>query len=116
MDQINRLTLLMRNEVRLEHIQEEHHARLRALEHFEKTEKHHQRQEYQYIKADISPKMYEDKYYYIHARICGGTAKWLMGDAVFSKWLDISDTSTKILWLQGIPGAGEPIARCLFYL
>jgi hypothetical protein len=64
----------MRNEVRLEHIQEEHTARVRALEHFEHTEKHHQRQEYQQIKAEISPKSYEDKYYYLQARICEGLA------------------------------------------
>lgn len=111
MNHIKRLTLLMRNEVRLEHIQEEHGARLRALEHFERTEKYHQRQEYQHIRADISPEMYEDKYYYLQARICEGTGKWLMRDAVFAKWLDISEISTKMLWLQGIPGAGASSQR-----
>lgn len=103
---IERHTLLMRNEVRLEHIQEEHHARLRALEHFESTERSHRRQEYQSIKADISPKSYDDRLDWFHGRVCEGTGKWLMRDATFTKWLDISDTSTKVLWLEGIPGAG----------
>ena len=103
---IERHTLLMRNEVRLEHIQEEHCARLRALEHFESTERSHRRQEYQSIKTDISPRTYEDRLDWFHGRICEGTGKWLMKDATFAKWLDSSDTSTKVLWLEGIPGAG----------
>jgi hypothetical protein len=115
-DHISRLTLLMRNEVRLEHIQEEHNARRQALEHFEQTEKHHRRQEYESIKADVSPKTYEDKYYYLQGRICEGTGNWLVKDVTFAKWLDISDTSTKLLWLQGIPGAGQLGQSCIVSL
>jgi len=103
---IERHTLLMRNEVRLEHIQEEHHARLRALEHFESTERSHRRQEYQSIKTDISPKSYDGKLDWFHGRVCEGTGKWLTRDASFAKWLDIYDTSAKLLWLEGIPGSG----------
>lgn len=105
-EHINRLTLLMRNEVRLEHIQAEHDARLRALAHFERAERSYQRQEYNSIKADISPRTYENELNRLQGHVCGGTGKWLMRDATFSKWLDISETSTKVLWLQGIPGAG----------
>src|SRR2546421_2826814 len=90
---IERHTLLMRNEVRLEHIQEEHQARIRALEHFERTETFHLRQEYQSIKTDISPRTYGDRLDWFHGRICEGTGRWLMRDATFAKWLDISDTS-----------------------
>jgi hypothetical protein len=96
----------MRNEVRLEHIQEEHRARLRALDHFESTERSHRRQEYQSIKTDISPKSYDDKLDWFHGRVCEGTGNWLTRDASFAKWLDISDISAKVLWLEGIPGAG----------
>jgi hypothetical protein len=103
---INRLTLLLRNEVRMEHIQGEHAARARALEHFDQAEKHHRRQEYQATKADISPKTYEDRHDHFQGRIYPGTGKWLMQDPAFTKWLDMSETSTKLLWLQGIPGAG----------
>jgi len=51
---IERLTLLMRNEVRLEHIQAEHQARTQALEHFKKSELADRNQEYQSLRADIS--------------------------------------------------------------
>lgn len=106
MSHIERHTSLMRNEVRLEHIREEHEARLRALEHFEKTEKSHRQQEYNAIKEGISPRMYEEDLYMIRGRICEGTGKWLLRDAIFIKWLNQYDMSVKIMWLKGIPGAG----------
>ena len=106
MKHIQRHTLLMRNEVQLEHIQEEHQARLRSLEHFESSEKAHRRQEYSSIRTDISPRIYEDRLDWFHGRRCGGTENWLIKDAIFAKWLDSSIPSTKVLWLQGIPGAG----------
>ncbi|PMD44746.1 hypothetical protein L207DRAFT_552817 [Hyaloscypha variabilis F] len=107
MSHIERHTLLMRNEVRLEHIREEYDARLRALEHFEKTERSHLRQEYNTIKEAISPRTYEDELYRIRGRICEGTGKWLLRDATFAEWIDGSEKPTKPIWLQGIPGAGK---------
>lgn len=110
MSHIERHTSLMRNEVRLEHIREEHKARLRALEHFEITERSHQRQEYNAIKEAISPRTYEEELYRIRARICKGTGKWLLRDATFTKWLKEVQKPTKLIWLQGIPGAGVSIS------
>ena len=104
--QIQRHTLLLRREVGLEHIQEAHKAQQQALKHYEKTEKAFQRQEYLSLKNDISPRTYGDKLDSFHARVCQGTGRWLLKDKTFAKWLDKADTSMKILWLQGIPGAG----------
>jgi hypothetical protein len=104
--QIQRHTLLLRREVGLEHIQEAQKAQQQALEHYEKTEKSFRRQEYQSLKTNISPRSYEDRLDSYHARICQGTGQWLLRDTIFIKWLDKSDASMKILWLQGIPGAG----------
>jgi len=106
MSHIERHTLLMRNEVRLEHIREEYEARLTAREHFERTERTHQRQEYNAIKEAVSPKMYEDELYRIRGRICEGTGRWLLKDATFTKWLREPEKRSQIIWLQGIPGAG----------
>lgn len=97
----------MRSEVRLEHIRAEHDARLRSLEHFEKTERSNRQQEYHIIKTAISPKDYDDKLDWVYGRVCEGTGKWLLVDSTFAKWLDVRDVSTKIVWLQGIPGAGR---------
>ena len=106
MSHIERHALLMRNKVRLEHIREEHEARHRALEHFERTERPHRRQEYNTIRETISPKMYEEEFYRIRGRICEGTGRWLLRDATFTKWLQNAEKSMRLIWLQGIPGAG----------
>jgi hypothetical protein len=104
---IERLALLMRNEVRLEHIQAEHQARTQALEHFRNSELADRTQEYQSLKADISPKFYGDKLYWLRGRRCSGSGNWLLTDKSFVKWLDVSDKSTRNIWLEGIPGAGK---------
>jgi CRISPR/Cas system-associated endonuclease/helicase Cas3 len=107
MSHIERHTLLMRNGVRLEHIREEHEARLRALDHFQRTERSHRRQEYNAIREAISPRTYEEDLYRIRGRICEGTGKWLLRDAMFLKWLKETEKPAKLIWLQGIPGAGK---------
>lgn len=56
----------------------------------------------------ISPVWYDEKLNYVESRVCDGTGKWLLRDPIFSSWLTGS-TSVKhprLLWLQGIPGAG----------
>lgn len=103
---IERHTFLLRNETRMEHIREEHEARLRALDHFEKSERSYRKQEYSAIKESISPKFYDDELYRIRNQICEGTGKWLMRDLTFGKWLKATDETSKLVWLQGIPGAG----------
>lgn len=97
----------MRNNVRREHIIKEHDARRQALEHFEKMETNAVRQEYNAIQTYISPVSYDDTLNRVEGRVCDGTGKWLMKDGVFHKWVDATDVSTRRLWLQGIPGAGE---------
>ena len=106
MSHIERHTLLMRNEVRLENIREEHEARLKAMNHYETTERSHRRQEYNGIKEVLSPRMYEEELDRILGRICEGTGKWIFRDATFNKWLKGTEKPAKLIWLQGIPGAG----------
>jgi hypothetical protein len=103
---VERHTALMRTEVRLENIRLEYDIRQRTLEHFEKTHRSNRQQDYNVIKTDILPKFYDDKLNWIHGRVCEGTGYWLLQDDMFNKWLDFTNTSTKMLWLQGIPGAG----------
>jgi hypothetical protein len=104
---IERHALLMRNEVRLEHIREEHDTRLRAFEHFMNAEKSHRLQQFYAIKADMSPRMYNDKLNWFHSRVCEGTGTWLFQDDVVKDWVDVSIGSSRVVWLQGIPGAGS---------
>ena len=99
-------SLLLRKEVQLEHIQQEHEARLRSLEHFESVEKAQQLQEYRGMRTEISPRTYDDKLDWLRGRLCKGTGKWLLKDEIFTQWLNASDVSVRLMWLQGIPGAG----------
>ncbi|KAL4877424.1 hypothetical protein BJY04DRAFT_198337 [Aspergillus karnatakaensis] len=104
---LERHTLLMRNEVRLEHIREEHAARLKALEHFKNAERSHRLQHYHIVKTDVNPQAYDDKLYQYHSRICKGTGVWLLQDNVFKEWLKGAKGAPRVLWLEGIPGAGK---------
>ncbi|KAI0434477.1 NACHT domain protein [Xylaria sp. FL1042] len=98
---------LMRNEVRLEHIQQEYQARKVALENFERLELERRAQEYYRIKTDIAPQSHDDRLDLLRHLTCQGTGAWLLQDATFMKWLDPTSQDCRILWLQGIPGAGK---------
>jgi hypothetical protein len=102
-----RHTHLLRNEVRLEHIQAEYDFRKRALEVFEEAESSHRLQEYQSLRASMTTGRYEEKLQYIDDRSCQDAGKWLMKHAEFCSWMDVSLGSDPVLWLQGIPGSGK---------
>ncbi|RMJ16009.1 hypothetical protein CDV36_004314 [Fusarium kuroshium] len=106
---ITRHRELMRTEVHLEEIRAADEARQRELEHFARTEENTIRQEYFTLRAHVSPKTYDDDLYRHHAAVCDGTGKWLFRDQLFKDWADYSKGSTRILWLNGIPGAGKTL-------
>lgn len=106
MSNVERHARLLRNEVRLEHIEREHEARVRAMKHFEEEEVRRQHEEFHRVKTDVSLRLYDERFRELQARVCKGTEKWLLDDPAFQKWKDMSSTTSNILWLQGIPGAG----------
>lgn len=103
---IERHTRLMRTEVRMEELHLEHDMRLKELQHFKDTERSRRQQEYNAIKANVNPATYDDRLDGYHSHVCEGTGKWLLEDSVFKRWLDQADQTTRVLWIQGIPGAG----------
>jgi hypothetical protein len=104
---IQRHTLLLRNEVRLEHIQAEYDFRQQALQHFEKSEASHLRQEYHCLRTSISPRTYKETLAYLDDRTCREAGIWLMKHDKFRDWIDPTKKSASIIWLQGIPGSGK---------
>lgn len=78
---------------------------LKALEHFKNAERAHRLQQFHAIKTDVNPRSYDSKLDTIRNRTCTGTGLWLLQDNVFKNWVDVSGTC-RVLWLQGIPGAG----------
>lgn len=94
---------LIRKEVRMEEIRRADELRNRELQHFVQTEENNIAQEY------ISPKSYDGDLYRFSEAVCNGTGKWLFRDLSFRNWLANKEKAKPILWLRGIPGAGEPI-------
>ncbi|KAL4809144.1 hypothetical protein BDV18DRAFT_151222 [Aspergillus unguis] len=81
--------------------------RLKELQHFKDTERSRRQQEYNAIRANVNPTTYDDRLDGYHSHVCEGTGKWLLEDSVFKRWLDPADQTTRVLWIQGIPGAGK---------
>jgi hypothetical protein len=98
---------MLRNEVRLEHIQEEYNARARDIEHFENLERSTRRIEYGVLETSVTPAFYDTKLNNLRGRLCGGTGSWLLNDSHMRKWLKATEDSPKVIWLRGIPGAGK---------
>ncbi|KAK2764389.1 hypothetical protein FQN54_009083 [Arachnomyces sp. PD_36] len=104
---IERHGLLMTNEVNLEHIREAHDTRIKALDHYTRTREFQERQDFEAVETHISPRFYDGELDRLLRTVCHGTGRWLQREETFSQWLDHANTSVKLLWLQGIPGAGK---------
>ena len=98
--------MLMKDEVTLQRIRDEHDARQMALEHYDHEACFRLRRDFDSNQAKIAPKMYYEKLNRLRETICDGTGEWLMKDAAFVSWMDMANSSAKVLWLQGIPGSG----------
>ncbi|KAH4040807.1 hypothetical protein HBI56_015270 [Parastagonospora nodorum] len=102
-----RHTQVLRNEVRLKHIQAEYDFRRQALESFDKFENSHRLQEYQSLRTSMPMGKYEEKLQYLDDRSYHDAGIWLMKHTEFCSWIDRSPGSNPVLWLQGIPGSGK---------
>lgn len=91
----------MRNQVRREHIREEHDFRIKAMQHFERTEAADRRMEYKAIQDDISPQEYERLLDWCRTRTSKDTGGWLLQNSIFKQWLDTKNTVVKMLWVKG---------------
>ncbi|RSM08743.1 hypothetical protein CEP52_004493 [Fusarium oligoseptatum] len=107
-------TYHLRNEVRLEDIQEAYDARQLDIENFAKLEEANRKQEYNALETAIAPTSYGRKLNFLRGRVCEGTGDWLIKDPDLKKWLKVTQGSPKIIWLCGIPGAGKTyLAACV---
>jgi hypothetical protein len=93
----------------MEEIRRADEMRNREMQHFVQTEENNIAQEYASHRTHISPKSYDGDLYRFSESVCDGTGKWIFRDESFQNWLAGKEKSKPILWLRGIPGAGEPI-------
>lgn len=106
-ESIERHARLLRTNVTLDHIRQEIEDRAKMFEKFDEIDVYRVTQKFQALEMAIRPQMYDDKLEWLKRRIYPGTAKWLSKDLSFHQWIDVSSQSTNLLWLVGIPGAGE---------
>jgi hypothetical protein len=104
---IERHGLLMFNEVSLEHITKAHDARDAALDHYERTRDFQERQDFEAVDTYIRPRLYDDEQDRLRRTYCKDTGRWLQREKTLYNWLDPTDAATRLVWLQGIPGAGK---------
>ncbi len=104
---IERHTTLLRSEVTMQRISEEHRFRTQALAHFDHEREFQDLQKFQTLKTRVSPRIYDDRLDWLLNRSSKASAEWLVTDNIFQGWLDNSNPDVRLLWLQGIPGAGK---------
>jgi Cdc6-like AAA superfamily ATPase len=93
--------------VTIEQIKEQFYFREQSLSNFEQQADSRDLQLFQALKMNFSPLAYGDVLDRLLKQSYPGTSDWLMKSKVFKHWLDISNRSTSLLWLKGIPGAGK---------
>ncbi|KAL2132803.1 hypothetical protein VTI74DRAFT_3372 [Chaetomium olivicolor] len=109
---IERHARLLGENITFESIKREHEARLRSFAEYQEAEKFRADQKFRALETALCPRMYNDKLEWLSNRTCPGTASWLAREEAFRKWIDVSSSSTTLLWLQGIPGAGKTFLAC----
>ena len=98
---------MMVDEVTLEDITEAHKARDAAFVRYERTQKFEERQDYESVEAFVKPRLYDHELDQLRRMRCNDTGRWLQKDKTMCRWLDYADSKTRLVWLQGIPGAGS---------
>lgn len=107
---------MLRNEVRLEHIQAEYEARERDNERFRTLRDSTMRLEYEALVRNLGPPDLDTKLYWVHEEFCEDTGNWLLEDTDMQGWLNGgTDGSQSLIWLRGIPGAGKLTRHLPFY-
>ena len=98
--------LLMTEEVTLEHITDARKAQIADIDRWQKAFEFQEQQNFRNIEAYISPKLYDDELDRLQRAVCERTGRWLNKEQALKYWFDPNDDTTRLVWLQGIPGAG----------
>lgn len=91
----------------MQRISEEHDFRAKSLAHFDHETDFQELQKFQTLKTRVSPRIHDDRLDWLLNRSSKASAAWLINDSIFQGWLDTSNPTVRLLWLQGIPGAGK---------
>ena len=104
---MERHKLLLDGEVTLAHITEAQAARLRAYREYEEARESQLRQDLALAKSSLSPVFYDLELDTLLGNCSEQAGEWMQNHEFFKKWSDLNNLSTRFLWFEGIPGAGN---------
>ncbi|KIW32934.1 hypothetical protein, variant [Cladophialophora immunda] len=107
MNNIERHAALISNEVTLTSIQDAQAAYAEALKTYERDGEFQRRQDFATVQQSLSPRLYDDDLETFRKRRSPDSGKWIEKNGDFSAWLNTSNKTKQILWVEGIPGAGK---------
>ena len=109
---------LIDREVKIQMIKESRKARNEDLKRYQEARdealKRHQEErdskELDRLERNIPPHDYRPLLEKVQSEHYAETGKWIFSDPLFRSWLNAgsSDTKQRLLWLAGVPGAGNP--------
>lgn len=106
-ENIGRYKNLLNEYVTTDQITQEHDARRLAYEARHAEETMNGEKDYETVRNYIAPRFYDEELEKLHRGINPESGNWLHENDSFRRWLDTEDSKMGILWLQGIPGAGN---------
>ena len=98
---------LLDREFTLADIHDRRVARTRAMEEYEKSEHARERSNFEACRLCLAPCLYDEELQRMLDDCCKDTCGWLEEDDDFQRWLTTKRRSSAVLWLTGIPGAGQ---------
>jgi hypothetical protein len=107
MNNIERHATLISNEVTLASIQDAQAAHAEALKNCERDEEFQRRQDFATVEQSLSPKLYDDDLERFRKHRSPDSGKWIEKNEEFCTWFNASNKPKQVLWIRGIPGAGN---------
>lgn len=99
--------MLMQGKVTLAHIIEVDEGRKLALQEYERAHESEDRRALDSVISSLNPVLYDKDLERLSSNCAVGTGHWLSGNSSYIKWRDAVDDSSRLFWIQGIPGAGK---------
>lgn len=107
LENIKKHAMLMQGEVTLAHIIEVDEGRKLALQEYERAHESEDRRALDSVTSSLNPVLYDKDLERLSSNCAVGTGHWLSGNSSYIKWRDAVDDSSRLFWIQGIPGAGK---------
>ncbi|KAK7698936.1 hypothetical protein SLS57_012494 [Botryosphaeria dothidea] len=107
LENIKKHAMLMQGEVTLAHIIEVDEGRKLALQEYERAHESEDRRALDSVISSLNPVLYDKDLERLSSNCAVGTGHWLSGNSSYIKWRDAVDDSSRLFWIQGIPGAGK---------